>query len=81
MIQSLDSLARDYENAIQTQQRVIDAFRKKLREARNAFDCKEIQRLNTLLRILYDEKSELEERARDLNNYLKQRARTTPFSH
>lgn len=66
---SLQELGKEYDNSIEVQSAVIEAFRKKLNEARKSYNLREVSRLNRLLKILYDEKSELEERARGLKSY------------
>ena len=66
---SLQDLANEYDNSIKIQQKVIDSNRKKLQQARRQANFKEVKRLSALLHILYDEKSELEEKATRLRNY------------
>ena len=41
-----------------------------MRQALHAANAGEVQRLNKVLRVLYEEKSELEERAQGLREYL-----------
>lgn len=67
---SMEQLQKDYENSIRIQQEVIDKNREKLNKARKQHNFKEIQRLNRLLKTLYDEKWELEEKAIDIRRYL-----------
>ncbi len=69
MNMSLEDLGKEYEQSIKVQKQVIEANRKKLFEARKKGNFKEMKRLATLLRVLYDEKSELEEKANKLRNY------------
>ena len=71
MFQPLHVLAEDYDAALKTQQKVIDAFRARLHKALEAGDFAEVKRLNTQLRILYDEKDELQTRSHELRSYLK----------
>ncbi len=59
-----------YEHCIAVQKRVIEQNRKRLRRALNSANASEVQRLNRVLRVLYEEKSELEERAEGLRAYL-----------
>ncbi len=66
---TLEDLAKEYEYSIKIQQKAIDASRKKLLLAQRKGSINEIKRLTTLLRVLYDEKSELEEKAIKLRNY------------
>lgn len=68
---SYETLVQDYADAIAIQQRAINAVRKRLIVAQRGFDFKEIQKRNAQLRILYDEKAELQERAAELQNYVK----------
>ena len=66
---SLQELGMEYDNSIRIQTAVIEKYRKKLNEARKSYNLREVSRLNRLLKILYDEKSELEERAKGLKDY------------
>ena len=66
---TLEDLAKEYEDSIKIQQKAIDTNRKKLLLAQRKGSFNEIKRLTTLLRVLYDEKSELEENATRLRNY------------
>lgn len=66
---SLQELGNEYEKSIEVQKKVIKSTREKLNEARRTANFREIKRLNTLLQILYDEKSELEENAHKLKKY------------
>lgn len=69
MTNTLRDLGNTYEDCIIIQQQVIDSCRKKLNEARKNYNWKEVQRLNSLLRVLYDEKVELERAAHDIDKY------------
>ena len=69
MTNTLRDLGNTYEDCIIVQRRVIDSYRKKLNEARKNYNWKEVQRLNALLRVLYDEKIELERAAHDIDKY------------
>lgn len=66
---SLYDLAKEYEDSIKIQQSIIESNRKKLTAARKKGNFKEVKRLSTLLRVLYDEKCEMEEKAITLKNY------------
>ncbi|MBQ1243191.1 MAG: hypothetical protein II356_03950 [Clostridia bacterium] len=70
MTNSLSELSATYEKSIALQQEIIDKTRLKLKKASAEFNFKEIERLNSLLRILYDEKSELELSAYEMKKYL-----------
>ncbi len=58
-----------YEDCIAVQKQVIACNRQKLMKAEKELNFSEIRRLRYLLNILYDEKSELEERCRELKEY------------
>ncbi|MBQ4366082.1 MAG: hypothetical protein IJL00_04715 [Clostridia bacterium] len=66
----MGELYLQYEHCIAVQKRVIDRNRRRLRQALHAANAGEVQRLNKVLRVLYEEKSELEERAQGLREYL-----------
>ena len=70
MENELSSLGNTYEECIAVQEKVITNYRLKLNEARSKYNMKEIQRLNSLLRILYDEKMELQMTAHQIQKYL-----------
>ncbi len=70
MTNSLSELSATYEKSIALQQEIIDKTRLKLKKASAEFNFKEIERLNSLLRVLYDEKSELELSAYEMKKYL-----------
>lgn len=69
MINTLEDLAMEYERSVAVQKKVIESNRKKLMQARRKGSFTEIKRLTTLLQVLYEEKSELEEKANRLRNY------------
>ncbi len=69
MALTLQELGKEYENSIRIQKEAIEDCRARLVKAREKYNCSEIKRLNTLLRVLYDEKNELEERANQLREY------------
>lgn len=66
---SIEELGKQYEQCITVQNEVIAKNRQRLNEAtkRNSFN--ETKRLNTLLKVLYDEKWELEEKLRGIKQY------------
>ena len=66
---SLRDLGNTYEDCIAVQQKVIDSCRSKLKQARKNYNMKEVQRLNSLLRVLYDEKMELQLTAHEIDRY------------
>ncbi|MBQ8029119.1 MAG: hypothetical protein IJ262_06905 [Clostridia bacterium] len=70
MFEDFKKLYQEYEEAILIQEDIIRKNRDRLKAARIANNLKEVKRLNGLLLILYEEKSELEERATQLREYL-----------
>ncbi len=70
MENELRVLSKTYEECIDVQEKVIKSYLKKLKEARSKYNMKEIKRLNSLLRVLYDEKMELQMTAHQINKYL-----------
>ena len=70
MNESFRALYAQYTHCIAVQKDVIARYRARLHRAQQSFNMAEVQRLNALLRILYEEKSELEERAVGLREYL-----------
>lgn len=69
-MQTFEELSREYEKSIVIQTKVIQGNLDKLKNARKSLNFKEIKRLNSLLCVLYEEKSELEERAHQLKEYI-----------
>lgn len=69
-MRSFEELYEEYGNSIAVQKRVIENYRKHLAAARKKSDFKEIKRLNSILFVLYEEKSELEERAGEIHRYI-----------
>ena len=67
---TFEELSREYEVSISVQKKAINLYREKLCKAHETHDFKEIKRLNSVLRILYEEKSELEERAVGIKEYI-----------
>lgn len=70
MFISYENMYGEYRNAIDVQEEIIKKRREDLKKAREKCNFKEIKRLNALLLILCQEKSELEERARGLREYI-----------
>lgn len=70
MFSSMRELCIQYEYSIKVQKDVIAQYREKLRVAQRKRDYKEVQRIQSLLHILYDEKYELEEKAGEIRRYL-----------
>ncbi len=68
----MGDLYLQYEHCLRVQRRVILRSRQRLQQALRAADAKEAERLNRVLRVLYEEKSELEERTQGLKAYLRQ---------
>lgn len=69
-MRTFEELYEEYGRSITVQSHVIERYRKQLAAARKRSDFKEIKRLNSLLAVLYEEKSELEERAVGLHSYI-----------
>ena len=67
---TFEQLGREYEESIILQKEIIKKNRDRLNVARKRFNYNEIKRLNTLLKILYEEKWELEEKAAAIRKYL-----------
>ncbi len=65
-----ESLYGEYKNAINLQNRAIEQNNKKLKTAQSKSDFKEIKRLHSYLLVLYEERSELMERANGLKKYI-----------
>lgn len=59
-----------YNEAIEIQKDVIKRKRELLNKAKKEANYAEVKRLNSLLLLLYEEKSELEERADGLRDYI-----------
>lgn len=59
-----------YNEAIEIQKNVIKRKRELLNKAKKESNYAEVKRLNSLLLLLYEEKSELEERADGLRDYI-----------
>lgn len=65
-----EDLYGEYKRAIGVQNKIIKKNTTLLSSARRNCDFKEIKRLNSILLMLYEERSELEERAEGLKRYL-----------
>ena len=65
-----ENLFDEYQNAIGIQNNLIKNNSQKLKIARKKHDFKEIKRLSSLLLVLYEERSELIERADGLRKYI-----------
>lgn len=63
-------LLNTYERSIATQTGVIERYRGERAAAQRCGNFSEVQRMNSILRILYEEKGELEESAAHLRRYL-----------
>ena len=70
MYKVYEKMYGEYENAITVQESIIKRKREELKRARDTYNFKEVKRLNALLLLLCQEKSELEERARGLREYI-----------
>ena len=66
----MEELYRTYDYSVTHQKKIIEATRLKLKKATEAHNISEIKRLNALLKVLYEEKWELEEKRKQLEKYL-----------
>ena len=66
----MEQLYKEYENSVAVQSGIIEVNRIRLAAAKKSHDFKEVHRLNSLLKVLYEEKWELEERKREIRKYL-----------
>ncbi len=69
MGESLKDLCAEYENSISVQREIIAKNRQKLKTAMAKRNRGEVERLNRLLRTLYEEKLELELAANEMKKY------------
>ncbi len=69
MNRTLEDLAKEYDRSVIIQKQVIEINRKRLTQARRKGNYNEVRRLSELLHVLYEEKSEMEEKANRLRNY------------
>ncbi len=67
---TLEELEQEYIKALDNQLQLIEENREKLKKARSRCNCNEIKRLNSLLRLLYEEKYELEDSIHMIRNYI-----------
>ncbi len=67
---TLKQLGMEYEESITIQKEIIKKNRERLAQAMKKHNFKEVQRLNSLLKTLYEEKWELEEMAVEIRRYL-----------
>ncbi len=68
---SLEELYNQYQNAIEKQKMTIEEYRAKLNQARLSHNFAETAKLNKLIRLLYEEKLELEGHAISIREYFK----------
>lgn len=66
---SLEELYTQYELSIEKQKKTIEENRIKLKDAHLRHNLGEVERLNRLLRLLYEEKLELEGAAISIREY------------
>ncbi len=66
----MEKLYSEYRNSLKIQNEIIRSNLEQLRTAKSNFNYKEVRRLSSILRILYDEKRELEEKSLLLRDYL-----------
>lgn len=66
----MKDLYREYKKSLFIQKEIIKNFTDKLNSARAEYDIKEVRRLKSILRILYEEKNELEEKIHQLRGYI-----------
>lgn len=71
MKQSLEELYEQYQNAIEKQKKAIEEFTLKLQQARRKNDLGEVARLNRYLKVLYEEKLEMEGHAIGIREYFR----------
>lgn len=69
-MQTWNRLLNAYEASIATQSGVIEHYRFAQKNAIRSGNYNEVQRVNSILRVLYEEKGELEESAAHLRQYL-----------
>lgn len=69
-MKSFEELYDEYKHSIAVQKDVIFSYRQRLLLAVKKPNLSEIKRLNGILYVLYEEKSELEERAAEIGKYI-----------
>ncbi len=68
---SIEELYQQYETAIEKQKKIIEEYRIRLGKARKANDLGRIAILNRHLKLLYEEKLEMEGHAISLREYFR----------
>ncbi len=66
----MEQLYSEYKNSIEIQKNAIKNTTEKLKVARIRYNYSEVKRLNALLKLLYEEKWEMEEKVRAIKRYL-----------
>lgn len=69
-MRTFDELYEEYAGCITVQKNVIEHYRRERRREIARYNMKEVKRLNGILCVLYAEKSELEERAAEIGDYV-----------
>lgn len=69
-MKTFDELYSEYQKSIEIQKGVIGRYRLAIMKANKKSNMGEVERLNRILCVLYEEKSELEERTAEMRNYL-----------
>ena len=69
-MRTFNELYKEYSNCIAVQEKIIERYRERLRNEIAKANMKEVKRLNGVLCVLYSEKSELEERAAEISDYV-----------
>ncbi len=69
-MRSFDELYSEYQKSIEVQKGIIGRYRIELSRAIKKSNMSEVKRLNSVLCVLYEEKSELEERAAEIGKYI-----------
>ncbi len=67
----MKQLYKTYEASLDMQTEALESARLKLKDAAARGKRSEIQHLKSLIRVLYEEKWELEEKKREIDSYLK----------
>lgn len=71
-LRTFGELYEDYNNSIAVQKNTIAYYRRLLSGAIAKANQSEVKRLNSILCVLYEEKSELEERAAEIKKYVEE---------
>lgn len=69
-MKTFGELYNDYLSSLRVQKSVIARYRLLLAGAAGNSDMEEVRRLNSILNVLYQEKTELEESAAQIKSYL-----------